>query len=159
MKFYDANHRFLMRIADCRNPQEKHPLQDVNHPPPAKMKYTEEAAVPVPDSAARWRARRGHLSKLYSVQQQRRRMHERKTTRLNPRKNTPTHTHAKAVKNVKFQHQINQAAKTWNFAQYKLQQEKANDRKQLYEATHLYLMNSNYYRKIRKKTTTSKYHS
>jgi len=41
----------------------KAPPQDVNHPPPAEMKYTGEAAVLVPDFAARWRARREHLSK------------------------------------------------------------------------------------------------
>jgi hypothetical protein len=55
-------------------------------------------------------------------------------------KNTPTHVHAKSVRNVKIQHHINQAAKRWTFAQHKLQKEKANDRKQLYEANHLYLM-------------------
>ena len=68
MKFCDANHRFLMRIEDRKNPREKHPPpQDVNHPPPAEMKYTEEAGVLVPDSAARWRAGGNHLSKLYST--------------------------------------------------------------------------------------------
>ncbi len=54
--------------------------------------------------------------------------------------NTPTHIHAKTVINVKIQHHTEQAAKRWNFAQHELQKEKANDRKQLYEANHLYLM-------------------
>ncbi len=34
----------------------KAPPQVMNHPPPAKMTYTEEAANLVPDSAVRWRA-------------------------------------------------------------------------------------------------------
>jgi hypothetical protein len=77
-------------------------------------------------------------------------MHEEKNYSSTSQKNTPTHIHAKSVRNVKIQHHINQA-KTWNSAQYKLQQEKANDRKQLYEANHLYLMNSNYYEKSARK--------
>jgi hypothetical protein len=54
--------------------------------------------------------------------------------------NTPTHIHAKSVINIKIQRHINRAARTWNFAQHELQKEKPNDRKQLYEANHLYLM-------------------
>jgi hypothetical protein len=54
--------------------------------------------------------------------------------------NTPTHIHEKSVINIKIQNHINQAAKGRNFAQHELQKEKANDRKQLYEASHLYLM-------------------
>jgi hypothetical protein len=37
---------------------------------------------------------------------------KKNTTRLRPRKNTPTQIHANSVKNTKNQHQINQAAKT-----------------------------------------------
>jgi hypothetical protein len=54
--------------------------------------------------------------------------------------NTPTHIHEKSVIKIKIQSHINQAAKGRNFAQHELQKEKANDRKQLYEASHLYLM-------------------
>jgi hypothetical protein len=54
--------------------------------------------------------------------------------------NTPTHIHEKSVINTKIQNHINQAAKRRNFAQHELQKEIANDRKQLYEASHLYLM-------------------
>jgi len=54
--------------------------------------------------------------------------------------NTPTHIHETSVINIKIQNHINQAAKRRNFAQHELQKEKANDRKQLYEASHLYLM-------------------
>ena len=39
----------------------------VNHPPHAKMKHTEEADALVPEFAARWRARKKHLDKLYST--------------------------------------------------------------------------------------------
>ena len=63
----------MMRIGDAKkkSPQgEPPPLppQAVNHPPPAEMKYTEGAEALVPDSAARWRAKREHLGKLYSTQ-------------------------------------------------------------------------------------------
>jgi hypothetical protein len=54
--------------------------------------------------------------------------------------NTPTHIHEKSVIKIKIQNRINQAAIRRNFAQHELQKEKANDRKQLYEASHLYLM-------------------
>ena len=47
----------MMRIGDAKSPQEKPPRQDVNHPPPAEMKYAEEAGALVSNSAARWRAR------------------------------------------------------------------------------------------------------
>jgi hypothetical protein len=53
----------MMRIGDAKSPQEKPPRQDVNHPPPAEMKYTGEAAALVPDSATRWHAREEHLNK------------------------------------------------------------------------------------------------
>jgi len=36
---------------------------------------------------------------------------KKNTTRLRPRKNTPTHIHAESVKNIKTQHQYNQATK------------------------------------------------
>ncbi len=39
----------------------------VNHPPHAKMKHAGEADALVPEFAARWRARREHLNKLYST--------------------------------------------------------------------------------------------
>jgi hypothetical protein len=54
--------------------------------------------------------------------------------------NTPTHIHKQSVINIKIQNRINQAAKRQNFAQHELQKEKANNRKQIYEASHLYLM-------------------
>jgi hypothetical protein len=73
--------------------------------------------------------------------------------------NTPTHIHEKSVINIKIQYQINQAAKRRNFAQHEMQKEKANDRKQLYEANHLHLMIEIDTEKRKKKTTTSKPHS
>ena len=73
--------------------------------------------------------------------------------------NTPTHIHEKPVIKIKIHSHINQAEKGRNFAQHELQKEKANDRKQLYEANHLYSMNSNNYKKTYKITTTSKPHS
>ena len=73
--------------------------------------------------------------------------------------NTPTHIHEKTVIKIKIQSHINQAAKGRNFAQHELQKEKANDRKQLYEANHLHLMIEIDKEKRKKKTTTSKPHS
>jgi hypothetical protein len=74
-----------------------------------------------------------------------------------PRKNTPTHIHAESVTNVKIQHHINQAAERWNFAQHKLQKEKANDKKQLYDANHLYLMTAIITEEIYKKTPPQRF--
>ncbi len=102
-----------MRIENCKNPREKHPPQDVNHPPPAGMKYTEEAGVLVPDSAARWRARGGHLRTGIFNAATKEKIHEkRKNYSPTSQTNTPTHVHTKSVINVKIQHHINQAAKT-----------------------------------------------
>ncbi len=147
MKFYDANHRFLMRIEDHKKTPRESP------PPPPKMR--------VIHPQQRWNIQRKQQSwfqilPLDGAQEEgilanniqrsnKENMHEkRKTTRLRPRK-TPQHISTQnQLETLKIRHHINQAAKRWNFAQYKLQQEKANDRKQLYEANHLNLMNSNY---------------
>ncbi len=45
-----------MKKAPRENPPPL-PPQAVNHPPPAEMKYAEEARALVSNSAARWRAR------------------------------------------------------------------------------------------------------
>ena len=64
-QFYDNIYRLLMSIRKLQKPPRRPPppRQDVDHPPPAEMKYTGEAAALFPDSAARWRARGEHLSK------------------------------------------------------------------------------------------------
>jgi len=52
-----------------RPPPSSPPLLSpaVNHPPHAKMKHTGEVDALVPEFAARWRARKEHLNKLYST--------------------------------------------------------------------------------------------
>jgi hypothetical protein len=51
----------------------------VNHPPHAKMKHTGEADALVPEFAARWRARRKHLNKLYSTKYEKKESRKRMT--------------------------------------------------------------------------------
>jgi hypothetical protein len=51
----------------------------VNHPPHAKMKHTGEADSLVPEFAARWHARKEHLSKLYSTKYEERESRKRMT--------------------------------------------------------------------------------
>jgi hypothetical protein len=138
-----------MKIADCRKYQEKQrfsppPPQDVNHPPPAKMTYTEGAANLVPDSAARWRASESILANNIQRSNKERRYNEETTTRLRPRKNTPTHINAKSVNNIKTQQQYNQATRTQYFNSMRCSRKDQMTGKQLYEANHLCMMNSNY---------------
>ena len=80
-KNYDAKrrkqqileHHFLKKIKVEKAPRETPPPLPpsfppaVNQPPHAKMKHTGEADAPVPEFAARWRARREHLNKSYST--------------------------------------------------------------------------------------------
>ena len=62
----------------------------VNHPPHAKMKHTGEADALIPELAARWRAKRKHLNKLYSTTYEKRNEGRGRPTRLRP-KETPQH--------------------------------------------------------------------
>ncbi len=69
-----------MRIEDCKIPREKPPSpppEDVNHPPPAEMKYAEEAGALVPDSAARWRARGFILANYIQCSNKEKKMQEK----------------------------------------------------------------------------------
>ena len=71
-------HHFLKEITVEKAPREIPPLSPppspaVNHPPHAKMKHTKEADALVTEFAARWRAGKEHLSKLYSTQYEERR--------------------------------------------------------------------------------------
>ena len=52
---------------------------DVIHPPHAEMKHTEEADALVPEFAARWRANREHLNKLYSTKYEKKESREKVT--------------------------------------------------------------------------------
>jgi hypothetical protein len=66
----------------------------VNHPPHAKMKHTGEADALVTEFAARWRARKEHLSKLYSTKYEEKESRKRMTYSSTSKTNTPTHNPA-----------------------------------------------------------------
>ncbi len=70
----------------------------VNHPPHAKMKHTKEADALVTEFAARWRAGKEHLSKLYSTQYEEKENRKRMTYSATSQTNTPTHIHANSFK-------------------------------------------------------------
>jgi hypothetical protein len=70
----------------------------VNHPPHAKMKHTGEADALVTEFAAGWRARKEHLSELYSTQYEEKESRKRMTFSSTSQANTPTHIHANSFK-------------------------------------------------------------
>jgi hypothetical protein len=84
----------------AKSPQGDPPLLSpaVNHPPHAKMKHTEEADALVPEFAARWRARKEHLNKLYSTIYEEKESRKRMTYSSTSQEDTPTHIHAKSFK-------------------------------------------------------------
>ncbi len=112
----------------------------MNHLPIAKKTYTEKAASKFQISPLDGTQYESILANNIQHSNKEERYTKDNTTRLRPRKNTPTQIHTNSVKSVKIQHQFKQTSKTWNFAQHELQQEKPNDRKQLYEAIHLCTM-------------------
>jgi hypothetical protein len=74
------------------------PSPAVNHPPHAKMKHTGEADALVTEFAARRRARKEHLSKLYSTKYEEKESRKRMTHSSTSQRNTPTHIHANSFK-------------------------------------------------------------
>ena len=70
------------------------PSPAVNHPPHAKMKHTGEADALITEFAARWRARKEHLRKLYSTKYEEKESRKRMTYSSTSQTNTPTHNHA-----------------------------------------------------------------
>ena len=101
-------HHFLKKITVEKAPREIPPLSPssppplpspaVNHPPHAKMKHTKEADALVTEFAARWRAGKEHLSKLYSTQYEEKENRKRMTYSATSQTNTPTHIHANSFK-------------------------------------------------------------
>jgi hypothetical protein len=65
-----------------------------------EMKHTEEADALVPESAARWRARRNHFSKLYLTIYKEEGCSKKINYSSTSQKHTPSHIHAKPSKNV-----------------------------------------------------------
>jgi hypothetical protein len=63
----------------------------MDHPPIAKMTYTEEAASLVPNSAARWRAVQNILANNNQRSNEQKDYAKEYTHRLRPRKKTPQH--------------------------------------------------------------------
>ena len=72
-----------MEIAKSHKGDPPHPplllSPDVIHPPHAEMKHTEGADALVPEFAARWRANREHLNKLYSTKYEKKESREKVT--------------------------------------------------------------------------------
>jgi hypothetical protein len=97
-------HHFLKEITVEKAPREippplpPPPSPAVNHPPHAKMKHTKEADALVTEFAARWRAGKEHLSKLYSTQYEEKENRKRMTHSATSQANTPTHIHANSFK-------------------------------------------------------------
>ncbi len=83
----------------------------MNHPPIAKMTYTEKAGSLVPNSAARWRAIQNILANINQRSNEQKDYAKEYTNRLRPRKKTtPTQIYAKSVKSIKIRKQFNEAA-------------------------------------------------
>ncbi len=78
--------------------KEPPPPQAVNHPPPAEMKYAEEAGAIVPNSAARWRARRFILANYIQYSNKEEECRKRMNCSSTPREHTPTHDRANSFK-------------------------------------------------------------
>jgi hypothetical protein len=83
----------------------------VNHPPTAKKTYTEKAASKFQISPLDGTQYRSISANNIQRSNKEKKGTTENTTRLRPRKNTPTHIHAESVKNIKTQHQYNQATK------------------------------------------------
>ncbi len=79
-------------------PSPPPPSPAVSHPPHAKMKHTGEADALVTEFAAGWRARKEHLSELYSTQYEEKESRKRMTFSSTSQANTPTHIHANSFK-------------------------------------------------------------
>jgi hypothetical protein len=77
MSVYEENRK--MQKAPRKTPPPLLLPPDVIHPPHAEMKHTEEADALVPEFAARWRANREHLNKLYSTKYEKKESREKVT--------------------------------------------------------------------------------
>ena len=92
----------MRKIEKCKKPQGRFPplllSPDVIHPPHAKMKHTGEADALVPEFAARWRARKEHLNKLYSTIYEERESRKRMNYSSTSQEHVQTHIHANSFK-------------------------------------------------------------
>ncbi len=88
----------------ARIPREKPPSfhppphKDVNHPPPAEMKYAEEAGALVSNSAARWRAREFILANYIQYSNKKEECRKRMNYSSTSQEHIPTHIHANSFK-------------------------------------------------------------
>ena len=82
-------------------PRKTAPLQNVNHPPIAKMTYTEKAASLVPNSAARWRAIQNIQANNNQRSNKEKKYTKENTPRVRPRRKTPTQIYENSVKSIK----------------------------------------------------------
>jgi hypothetical protein len=90
----------MMRIGDAKSPRETPPPppQAVNHPPPAEMKYAEEAGALVSNSAARWRARKFILANYIPCSSEKEECRKRMNYSSTSQEDIPTHIHANSSK-------------------------------------------------------------
>jgi hypothetical protein len=81
-------------------------IQVVNHLPIAKKTYTEKAASKFQISPLDGAQYESILANNIQRSNKEERYTRENTTRLRPRKNTPTQIHTNSVKNIKIQHQF-----------------------------------------------------
>jgi hypothetical protein len=79
MSVYEENRKMQKAPRETPPPSPLLLSPDVIHPPHAEMKHTEEADALVPEFAARWRANREHLNKLYSTKYEKKESREKVT--------------------------------------------------------------------------------
>ena len=68
-----------MQKAPRETPPPPPPPSRCDSPTPCRVKHTEEADALVPEFAARWRANREHLNKLYSTKYKKKESREKVT--------------------------------------------------------------------------------
>ena len=112
----------------------------MNHLPIAKKTYTEKAASKFQISPLDGAQYENILANSIQRSNKEERYTKENTTRLRPRKNTPTQIHATSVNNINIQHQFKSNSKNRKLRPAWAAAAKPNDRKQLYEAIHLYMM-------------------
>jgi hypothetical protein len=105
------------------------PHEDVNHPPPAEMKYAEEAGALVSNSAARWHARKYILANYIQCISEKEECRKRMNYSSTSQEDTPTHIHAKSPKKTLKIHRYLSNPTKKKLHQHELQQERPNDRK------------------------------
>jgi hypothetical protein len=104
------------------------------------MKHTREADALVIESATRWRARKGHLNKLYSTKYEKKGKQEEDDLLVYvPKRHPNTYPHKHIQNTLKIHRYLNNTTRI-NFISMSCSRKDLMTGKQLYEASHLYLM-------------------